>query len=527
MKRRTFLKTASALATGAAVPLRAEESARPNILVIISDDQGKQWVSPYKDGPKTPHLQKLAAAGVIHHRAYTNSALCVPTRYCCLTGNYASRCTYKWFSPLAKNSFFGNGTAFKEDEQTVPMALRNAGYYTGIAGKWHNSGGHALKANAIPADADIRDPAVIAKLKRNQQRLAADLRKWGFDYAASLYSGNLSNYGAEALQHHNMEYIVKGALDFLDGAPGDKPFYLWMALTQGHGPRERIEAGDIHATPEGHSEDHLEVVEKGYMPTRKEIVRQAGKGPMAQTMAWVDAGVGAVLRKLRETGRAKDTLVIYLSDQGNVGKSTNYESGTCISFMARWPGVIRPNTQSHALVDTVDMAATFMDVAKAEDLPGMNQDGQSILPIWQGKREANKTAIFTEIGYSRAVATAGWKYHAIRYPRWAIDMERRRRKDPDWLPPVKGPMSVASKQLWRKISPSGQNRANVGICDLDQLYNLRDDPNERTNLAGRPEYAAKLQEMKALLATHIKRTGRSFGEFHQAKSAAPPAGPRR
>jgi len=524
MKRRTFLKTtAAALTAGAAGPLRAEEGTRPNILVIISDDQGKQWVSPYKDGPKTPHLQKLAAAGVVHHRAYTNSALCVPTRYCCLTGNYASRCTYKWFSPLGKNSFFGNGTFFKNDEQTVPLALREAGYHTGIAGKWHNSGGHSLQADDTPADADIRDPAVIAKLKRNQQRLAASLREWGFDYAASLYSGNLSNYGAKALQHHNMEYIVKGALNFLDEVPEDKPFYLWMALTQGHGPRERIEAGDIHATPEGYSDDHLDVVEKGYMPPRKEVVRQTGKGPMAQTMAWVDAGVGAVLRKLAETGRAENTLVIYLSDQGNGGKSTNYENGTCISFVARWPGVIQPHTQSHALIDTVDMAATFMDVAKAKDLPGMNQDGQSIVPIWQGERRANKAAIFTEIGYSRAVATAEWKYHAIRYPRWAIDMERRRRRDPAWLPPVKGPMSVASKQLWRKISPSGQNRANVGICDLDQLYNLKDDPDERTNLAGLPEYVAKLEEMKAILAVHIKRTGRSFGEFHQAKAVAAPA----
>ncbi len=489
---------------------------RPNIIVIISDDQEMNTIGAYGiKRAQTPNMDRLANEGVVHSRAYTTAALCVPTRFSCLTGQYASRSRNPLYLPMTSQAVMGNGTFFVEDTRTIAQALRKVGYFTGAAGKWHNKmkipGENDPKhpsnvTQRLPRDADPRDPQVIAQLKAVQDYLREELKHFGFDYAECLIDGNLETY-PDALNHHNVEYIVRGAIDFLDQAPKDQPFFLWTAFTTTHGPREKITSASIHITPEGYSDRAL-----GVMPSREEILRTVkNKGNIYhETVTWMDAGVGAILDKLDELGQAENTLVIFMADQQNVGKSTPYESGANIPFIARWPEVIQPKTENSTLFDVTDMAATFMAIAGAKPLEGMHLDGLSLLPVWEGKKDVLKSHIFTEMGHTKAVIGPQYKYIAIRYD--------PRRLENGFVPPTKGsvPELARSGQLkgLRGETPFGQSK-RMGIMDTDQLYDLNKDPNETRNLANNPEYKEILNTMKSELTKQITDLGRPFGEFLQ------------
>ena len=478
----------------------AVKAVAPNIIVFISDDQNSNSLGCYGAKFETPNIDRLAREGVRHTRAYTTSTLCVPTRYSCLTGAYPSRCRNELFGPLTEQPSIRNGAFFCDTDRTVVTALRAAGYSTGATGKWHNDSHSGFE---LPADADPADPSVVAKLKGNQAELRRRMNIYGFDYSECQTFGNLSNL-PDAMQHHNVEYTVKGALDFLAQAPAEKPFFLWVAFTTTHGPRERIDSGDIRLTPEGYTDKHL-----GVIPPRSTFVKDNEKWIDKQTMLWMDAGVGAVLKKLDDGGLSDNTLVIFLSDQQNSGKATPYECGSNIPFIARWPEVIKPGTVNHTLLDVTDMAATFLDIANAKPVEGMYVDGMSIVPVWKGETETLKPAIYTEIGFSKSVVTRDFKYIAIRYNERALKQFGNN-------PPVSGTIVEHTRLgtfnvLWEK-TPFGQSR-DFGLVDPDQLYDLRKDPGEKVNLANNPEYDAILKEMKEHLSRYIRDIGRPFGEF--------------
>lgn len=459
----------------------------------------------------TPHLDRLASEGITHDRAYSNAALCVPTRYICLTGQYASRSKHPLYQPSTSQAAIANGTFFIPETKTIAQSLRAAGYYTGVTGKWHNMShekkipGHPSNiTGSLPKNADPKNPEVISQLKKVQEFMAKELDSFGFDSAAYLTDGNLSYY-PDALAHHNIEYTVKGAVDFLEKAPKKKPFFLWTAFTTTHGPREPIQSGDVRMTPEGYTEKHL-----GLMPSRKEILATCKKKShtMETTMAWMDAGIGVILNKLEQLGQADNTLVIFLADQQNTGKSTPYECGVNIPFLAKWPDVIKANSRSETLIDTADMAATILNVAKAKPMEGVHLDGLNILPVWQGKKSVLKKTIFTEMGQTKGVITKNWKYIAIRYEPKLLEK--------GFNPPRGGKIKDLAKagafKMLRNSSPFGQAK-RIGFADPDQLYDLRSDPLEKKNLAKNPENKRYLEEMKSELSLYIKDLGRDFGEF--------------
>jgi arylsulfatase A-like enzyme len=487
---------------------------KPNIIVIISDDQEMNTIGAYGSAQaQTPNIDRLASEGMVHTRAYTTASLCIPTRYSCLTGQYASRSRYSLYQPMTSQAVIANGTYFVEDTKTIAQALQKEGYFTVAVGKWHNMAhernapNHPSNITAnLPKNADPKDPQVISQLKAAQHYLKESLKHYGFDYAECLVDGNLESYPS-ALDHHNVEYTVRGAVDFLDEAPKDQPFFLWTAFTTTHGPREKITSASIHMTAEGYSDRAL-----GVMPSREEILKTVKKkgNVLNETVTWMDAGVGAILDKLTERGQAENTLVIFLSDQQNLGKSTPYESGSNIPFIARWPAVIEPNTKNSTLFDVTDMAATVMAIAEAQPLEGMHLDGLNLLPVWEGKKDVLKSHIFTEMGHTKAIIGQKYKYIAIRYDPTQLEN--------GFVPPTSGsvPELAQSGQLkgLRKETPFGQSK-RIGIMDPDQLYDLSNDPNETKNLAYNPEYKEILNAMKSELSKEITALRRSFGEFQK------------
>lgn len=489
------------LVAGVADSIGAER-AQPNILVLISDDHNSNTLGCYGGKFDTPNIDRLAEEGMRFTRAYTVSTLCVPTRYSILTGSYPSRCRNKLFREYDYQPSIRNGAFFCDTDRTIAQALQRSDYFTGASGKWHNDFHDLFSLHEIPRDADPRDPEIVKLLQATKEETRQLMAKYGFDYAESITQGNLSEY-PDALDHHNVEYTVKGALDFLDQAPEDKPFFLWTAFTTTHGPRERIDSVDVTVTAEGITEKAV-----GVMPPRSTFVDGSEKWIEKQTVLWMDAGVGAILDKLRAMGELDNTLIVFLSDQQNSGKATPYESGANIPFIARWPGVIPAGSVSDVLVDTTDLAATVMDAAGAEPVEGMHLDGLSIIPVWTGETNQLKAAVYGEIGFAKSVVTRDWKYIAIRYNQESLDR--------GFVPPQSGTMDehIAKGSfdiLWEK-TPFGQPR-DIGIVDPDQLYDLRRDPDEQNNLVGNPEYADVLADMKQRLSQEVQKIGRPFGEF--------------
>ena len=477
---------------------------RPNILVLISDDQNMDSIGAYGARFKTPHIDRLASEGIMHTRAYTTSSLCVPTRYSCLTGSYPSRSRNRYFKGYNYQPAIRNGAFFCKHDRTIVEALQESGYYTGISGKWHNDYHDLLPLHEIHQDADPNDPSIKEMLEDSVRIQRKLIKSYGFDYAEHIVAGNVEDQYPKALEHHNVEYVVKGALDFLNQAPKNQPFFLWTAFTTVHGPREPIQSGDITVTPEGYTDKAI-----GVMKERSEIVKKH-KNITEQTVVWMDEGIGVILNELEKQGRLDNTLIVFLSDQQNTGKSTPYESGNNIPFIVRWPdGGLKAGLVNHTLVDVTDLAATIMDVANAKPVEGLMLDGLSILPVWSGKTNELKRSIYTEIGYAKGVVTKDWKYIAIRYNDEVLD----RGFNPNITGKVGENIAAGNLDLLWKKTPFGQIKADVGCVDQDQLYDLRMDPNEETNVIGDPKNAEVVKIMRQYLAEVVQDIGRPFGEF--------------
>jgi arylsulfatase A-like enzyme len=131
------------LASGAAFLQKSKPRRRPNVVFILTDDQGLDTIGCYGNKVLTPNIDRLAHEGVQFTQGYAATAVCTPSRYTCLTGRYAGRCTSDQFltpNPLGTQSHIGWNTALETDGWTVGRALKTGGYATGVVGKWHVGG---------------------------------------------------------------------------------------------------------------------------------------------------------------------------------------------------------------------------------------------------------------------------------------------------------------------------------------------------------------------------------------------------
>ncbi|MCS6859402.1 MAG: sulfatase [Abditibacteriales bacterium] len=503
---------------GISMPLGATEaqpSRRPNVVLILTDDQNFNTLGCYGYKVLTPHIDRLAREGVRFTRFYISSPACTPSRYTCLTGQYSSRCQAPSFlsaNPPGAQSYVGWNTNLEADGFNVARVLQSAGYRTGFVGKWHLGGTQRDTRKKLARDADLRDPQVAQALAEFNEEAIAAIRRRGFDYAASVYWQNLDGYGLNALNAHNMEWIVKGALDFIEQNK-DKPFFLYMATTLTHGPSPQASLlrGDERLTPAGLLPEPI----RGVMPSRASVIERVKAAGVPENMAyatWLDDGVGAVLKKLDDLGLAENTLVIYFSDNGEpgggrtphpAGKATCYEGGARVPCLLRWKGKIAPSV-CERLAQNIDITPTILDACGVTPPKGMHLDGRSLLPLLTGQETSWRDAVFLEIGYTRAVVTERWKYIALRYP-----PQRQKAIQDGTLgrPPYHLDTSLGLQQRAHKAHPH--------YFDADQLYDLQNDPDEQVNLANDPQHAKILEEMKGRLAEWLKSFPRPFGELRR------------
>ncbi len=475
------------------------EKKRPNVVCVITDDTDFDILGCYGGNVLSPNIDRLAEDGARFTQRYCAARACTPSRYNYLTGQYTGRCSAPDFlkqNPLDEPYSVSWNTHLTGDVPSLGSVMGANGYRTGYAGKWHV--GQGLKNLGVldfAPDDDPDDPDVDAKLHRYQAILQEEVRQTGnFDYAASIVWGNNEAMPVRKLQHHNLEWITKGALDFLDTCTDDEPFMLYVATTAIHGP---LHTESLNQDPLYTQGGKLDALVDAHPPRSAifERLEQAGLPVhhMTAGILWVDDLVGALLHKLDEMGVAEDTVVIFCTDHNTEpGKGTCYDKGLRIPLVMRWPGTITQGTNFDARVQAIDFAPTLFEMCGLTPPDAMTLDGQSWLPqLLEGEPEREE--LFFEFGYTRAVSTRKWKYIALRYPSDLMEGMKS------------GELSEAPNHINRRM----QGQMNIAISaypgyfDPDQLYDLENDPHEQHNLAEDPAYADVLADMKARLQRYL------------------------
>jgi len=353
--RRDFLKGALAGTITAMIPFqsRADQAKqRPNIVVILSDDQGWGDLSLHGNlNIQTPNIDSLADDGAMFERFFV-CAVCAPTRAEFLTGRYHSRGGVHGVTTGAER--------LNLDEKTIGDTFKSAGYATAAFGKWHNGTQYPYHPNGR-----------------------------GFDEYYGFCSGHWGNYFDPILEHNGK--IVRGkkyitddltdhALEFIEQNK-DRPFFCYMPFNTPHSPMQ---------VPDSFWEEFRNhpLGMRNRDPEKEEIDKTRCALAMCENIDW---NVGRVLRKLEELNLAGNTIVIYFSDNGpnswrwNGGmkgrKGSTDEGGVRVPCIIRWPGHIEPKTRISQIACAIDLLPTLADMAGISVVGSKPLDGVSIKPL--------------------------------------------------------------------------------------------------------------------------------------------------
>ena len=514
---------------------------KPNIVFIMTDDQSS---IPLRDSDNqnqsrpfgfngdskvyTPIIDDLANNGMVFNNAFVSSSICSPSRYSILTGRYAGRSEGTSFInnfPLGNLSRIANNIELEENKTNVPKQLQNAGYKTAFIGKSHiidhnvlgsytegNNGFMAYSKTADPYTSSVSDA-----MKFNHDKWSNRIKEFGFDVVDAFYAANLRELKNDALNIHNVEYKNKAVLDFIDNA-GDDPFFVYYSETIPHGPSPywtrngEYYAGldaDVNMTSKG-----VLTQDYSYLPTRDQIKNEingiSGKDPRHAWLRWFDHAVGAVVDKLREKGKLDNTLIIITSDHGdfNKGKSTNYEGGIKVPLMMYWKNGISTTGTYNELVQNIDFAPTFLDLAGV-DLSNSETDGTSLKEVITNNSQVPvHDHLFFELGYSRAIRTKDWKYVTVRYP----DGVNTKIANGETFNGLNG-TQVPVPYYIPNVSLGGLAAAQYPLYNIkDQLFDLKNDPYEKVNLFDTEP--VKATELRNTLRTELLSfPNRPYQEF--------------
>jgi arylsulfatase A-like enzyme len=298
-----------------------------------------------------------------------------------------------------------------------------------------------------------------------------------------------------------MEWVTKGALDFL-GQCKDKPFYLHLATTLQHSPPpQKSIAGDPCLTPAGLLPRPLQM--QAPRSTIAERLRQAGLPENMGHATWLDDGIAAVIQELERLGKLENTVIIFYSDNSTRGgKGTCYEGGAKTPAFVSWKSHFSSGVVCDKLIQNIDWVPTIFDLAGIQAPAQMKIDGQSLVPLAIGRTAAWRDAVFFEIGHARAVCTGRWKYFAVRYP---PALQEKIKNNTLGRPPYHMDSPINLQKLAVAAHPA--------YWDADQLYDLQNDPDEKTNLIRDPNNAATVAQLKARLKEWLAGFNRPFGEF--------------
>lgn len=484
-----------------------EGPSRPNVVLIYADDVGYGDLGAYGASHiDTPHIDTLSRQGVRLTNAYAAASTCTPSRYSLLTGEYAFRQEGASILP-------GDAALVIDPEQpTLASVLNDAGYATGIVGKWHlglGTGAVDWNERIAPGPLDLgfdrsfivpstndRVPTVYVKGHRVHNldpddpplRVSYDEKigslPTGQSYPERLrYPADSQHSGTIVNGISRIGWMVGGqsawwadenvAQTFAERAQRfirdkqEQPFLLYLSLHDTHVPRWPAEQ---------------------FRGTSNAGLR----GDAIEEADWV---VGQIMATLRAHGLTEETLVLFTSDNGPIyndgyedgaiadahghdatgslrgGKYQSFEGGTRVPFIAHWPGEVEAGTTSEALFSQVDLLATIAELTGALLPKDAGPDSVPLPGVLTGDHEEGRAHLVQQGTGKLALRQGTWKYiPAGSYPEWAF----AKHNDPE--SPITTPMPPPDQAL---------------------LFNLETDPDESNNVIGQHPNVAT--QMAALL----------------------------
>ncbi len=384
---RLFPLVAVTAACVGAAALAAADSARPNILVIVSDDQGyaDAGFQGAKDIP-TPHLDRLAASGIRFTNGYVTHPFCSPTRAGLLTGRYQQRFGHE------RNPYYDpadHTEGLPISETLLPAHLVKAGYATGWIGKWH--------LGAAPE---------FAPGKRGFQETFGFIggghrfRDWKTNAAVEYTVPVERNGVAIEPPEHMTAALGHEAAAFVRRQRG-APWFLYLAFNAPHTPHE--------PTPE--------------RLARFAAIADPKRRSYAAQVSLMDDAIGETIASLRESGQSERTLIFFFSDNGGpVGvngsdntplrgaKGTVYEGGVRVPFLMAWPARLAAGKTDDRPVSSIDVFATALGVAGVPMPTDKKYDSVNLIPFLTGEKQgAPHEWLFWRNAEQRAVREGNWK----------------------------------------------------------------------------------------------------------------------
>ncbi len=481
-------------------------SEQPNVLWFITDDTGFGMLG-YHNGPVlTPYIDSIAERGVRATEFHCSAPACGPSRFSYMSGVHPGHCTAPRFlkgNPTDQIYNVGFNVDIMPGTQTMAQSFQNAGYHTGFVGKCHTGVPRkTFNGHEFNPDDDPRDPDVSKKLQEDYDSMRAFVRGGGFDYAEGINWGNTDNRPLKALHYHNLEWQTQAACNFLEEhVHNDKPFFLNVASSTMHGP-EHVESIDDGAlvTEYGLLDEPITDVQASRESIRTRL--SEADLPINHRTAgvlWTDDSFAAIWQKVVELGLDNNTIVVFSTDHG-IGTANSkfscYQGGVRIPFSMHWDGHIDAGSETHALLQNVDLYPTLCKacgINQPENVDGINRFDQ-LLGAGDDRED-----LYFEWGYSRAVRTKRWKYISWRHSDEQLEQMKS------------GTVSNAFN-LMGKLSGDYSMHLHPEFWDVDQLYDLSVDPDERINLWNSPKLKSVQSDMQTRLRKHLDTFDHPFPE---------------
>ncbi len=479
---------------------------RPNIVFVFSDDHAPHAIGAYGGDLEqlnpTPNIDALASQGMLFRNSFCTNSICGPSRAVILTGKHSH-----------KNGFMNNGNRFNPDQQTFPKLLQQAGYQTAMFGKWHlGSDPQGFDAwEVLPGQGEYYNPRMKTP----------DGRKEYTGYCTDIVTELALNWLKDGRQEdqpfmlmcqhkapHRCWMPPLRYLELYDDIDIPEPetlFDRWQDNTFAARNQEMEIDRHMHLVfdlfvdpPENFDPEKEQGTDKSAyrnmqrMTSQQKQLWDAAYGPKnaafreanlsgPDLVRWkyqrymknylrcvttVDDSVGQLMDYLEESGLADNTVFIYSSDQGFYlgdhgwyDKRWMYEESLRMPFIAKWPGEIEAGSEQMAMIQNLDYAETFLDIAGA-DVPA-DMQGRSLVPLMRGKLPDDwRTSIY---------------YHYYEYP--SVHMVPRH--------------NGVRTELYKLM--------HFYQFDEWEFYDLASDPDELTNQFNNPQYADQIADLKSEL----------------------------
>ena len=448
-------------------PRAAAPPERPSIIFILMDDL--RWDEVDYPFVRVPHLSRLAREGARFTNAFVTTPLCSPSRASILTGQYAHRHGITDNTDRSRRS---------HELVTFPRLLHDAGYETAFVGKWHMGVDDTARPGfdrwiSVQGQGSYLDPEfnVDGRRERIPGYFTDILNRFALDFVKQPHVKPYLLYISHKAVHPDLVQSADGSISDPTGGkfvPAERHRQLYAGATIPHRPN--------HGKP---PEDKPALMRSiaGLPPlgpdtaTDDETIRNR-----LRVLAAADEGLGQILAALEAQGALADTLIVFTSDEGyfygehglSAERRLAYEESIRVPLYIRWPKLVEPGRTIDEVALGIDLPPTLLEIGGAPAAKDMH--GRSLVPLLRGQRGLWRDSILIEHFSDRVFPRmASMGYQCVRTERWKyihyVDLE-----------------------------------------GMDELYDLRSDPFEMTNVIARPDARTALQKMKAEMDGLLRAT---------------------